>query len=155
MKMSRVTSSRLWHAGAALFYIGLTLWATSRLWENFGPKPKTPRTTTDLFGLCKYTVLQEVESPDRTKVATLGVSDCGGTTGWQTGVSIHNRAINKTYRGLLLLQGRPDGYSINWENGYTVTASGFAITDVIGLRKENLAGAKVVLKPMELDNKKH
>lgn len=155
MKLSRITNSKAWHAGAALFYIGLALWATSRLWENFGPKPVTPRTTTDVFGLCRSTVMQEIESPDKQKIATLSVSDCGGTTGWETGVSIHHRVANKTYRGLLILQGRPDKYNISWENDYAIIASGFSIADVRVLRSESHAGAKVVLRPTEFFNVKY
>ena len=149
MIVSRITDSKAWHAGAALFYAGITLWLGLQLWENFGPKPETPRTTTDLLGLCRNTVLQELESPDKKKVATLGVSDCGGTTGWHTGINIHHRVNNKTYRGLLLLQGRPDTYAIRWENDYTLVASGFRIADVLALRKEDSPGAKVVLSPAE------
>jgi hypothetical protein len=154
MLISRIKNSKAWHAGALLFYAGLFLWIGAQLWENFGPKPKVPRTTTDVFGLCRNTVLQEIESPDKTKVATLGVSDCGGTTGWQTGINILHRANGKTYRGLLLLQGRPDDYRIRWENEYTVIASGFRVADVLALRKEDLAGAKVVLNPLDLDRSK-
>jgi hypothetical protein len=155
MNLSRITTSSAWHAGAALFYIGLTLWAASLLWENFGPKPETPRKTTDMFGLCQRTILQEIESPDKKKIATLAVSDCGGTTGWQTSISIHHRVTDKTHRGLLILQGRPDKYSISWENGYTVVASGFLIADVVALRKEDLSGGRVVLRPTELVHTKH
>jgi len=153
MKLSRVTESRLWHAGAAIFYIWLALSFISQLWEAFGPSPKTPRTTTSFFGMCQYTVLQEVESPDKDKVASLGVSDCGGTSGWQTGVSVHNRVMKETYH-LLLLQGRPDGYRINWENEYTVVASGFSIGDVLELRRDNFSGAKIVLRPTDLRSSK-
>ena len=154
MLIHRIKNSTAWHAGAFLFYLGLLLWLGSQLWTNFGPTPKVPRTTSDMFGLCRNTVLQEIESPDKKKVATLLASDCGGTTGWQTGVNIHHRVNDKTYRGLLLLQGRPDEYSIKWENEYTVVASGFRFADVLALRKENLAGAKVALHPLDLDRSK-
>jgi len=149
MIVSRITNSKAWHAGAAIFYAGLILWIGSQFWETFGPKPETPRTTTDLLGLCRHTVLQELESPDKKKVATLGVSDCGGTTGWQTGVNIHHRVNDKTYRGLLRLQGRPDEYAIRWENEYTVVASGFKISDVLALRTEDSSGARIVMNPVE------
>jgi len=144
MKFSRVTNSRLWHAGAALFYIRLTLWAVSRLWENFGPKPKTPRVEGNF--LCKVTIHAELESPDKTRIASLLNSDCGAFTTSSSGINILNRQDGKTHRGVFGVAGQQNALKVQWTENRALTVSNFSIEDLRVLRLENDSGVKVVVK---------
>ena len=145
MKLSRVTNSRLWHAGAALFYIGLIMWAAFRLWENFGPKPKIPRIEGDF--LCRTTILAELESPDKTRIETLATSDCGGFTTSSSGINILNLQDGKTHRGVFRISGQPRDLKVIWTDNRVLTISNFAIEEIRAFRLDGDPGMQVLIKP--------
>jgi len=139
-----------WHGAAVLFYVyvvWLSLPHVGRL-LSLGPASvgEVPRTETGLF--CQTTVLQEIESPNQTLVARLTSTSCGGTTGWSSGVSVFDKQTRTTHRGLLLLEGRPDSYRIQWTDSSTLLASGFQARDVQTLRQNKEAGVRVILNPL-------
>jgi len=139
-----------WHVGAALFYVSLVWFALPHVGRllSLGPASvgEVPRTESGLF--CQTTVLQELESPDKNLVATLSYVNCGGTTGWSSGVSVFDKQTRKTHRGLLLLEGRPDNYRIRWADSSTLVAGGLQASDVQQLRQSAEAGLRVVLSPL-------
>ncbi|MBT9495054.1 MAG: hypothetical protein IV107_22505 [Paucibacter sp.] len=130
--------SWIWNAGAFLFFAGL---AISALFTGavylFAVKP----------GICTNTSVVEVKSPNGKKLAKLGYRECGGTTNWQSGVSITDVSSGETYSGLFGLNGRPDGLSLFWKNEYTLVVSGFDLESVLWLKQDNSSGVALVLRP--------
>ena len=142
--------STAWHGAAILFYVGVVWFSLPHVGRllSLGPASvgEVPRTESDL--LCQTTVLQELESPNGSLVARLSSISCGGTTGWSSGVSVFDKQTRTTHRGLLLLEGRPDGYRIQWADSNTLVASGFQARDVQVLRQNKETGVKVILSPL-------
>ncbi|EGM68435.1 hypothetical protein [Shewanella sp. HN-41] len=73
----------------------------------------------DLFwlegpSLCAYTDVAEFASPNGKKVATLGYSDCGATTNWQTGINTIDVESGKEFNGPLGLGGKPENLKVVW-----------------------------------------
>ncbi|MCV2371400.1 hypothetical protein [Roseateles oligotrophus] len=101
----------------------------------------------DLFGLCEFTEVQELSSPDGKKLVKLGYSDCGATTNWQSGITVFNAATGKTYSGLFGLDGKPDGLKMQWENDYTLVLSNFPVGKLLWFNQDNFSGTKIVLQP--------
>ena len=139
-----------WHGAAILFYAGVVWFSLPHIGRllSLGPASvgEVPRTESNL--LCKTTVLQELESPNQSLVARLTSTDCGGTTGWSSGVSVFDKQTRTTHRGLLLLEGIPDSYRIQWTDSSTLLASGFQARDVQALRQSKDAGVRVILSPL-------
>ncbi|MCV2371371.1 hypothetical protein [Roseateles oligotrophus] len=128
----------VWNAGAFLFFAGLLVSAffyagTYLIFEG--------------AGLCEFTRVQELASPNGKKIAKIGYSDCGATTNWQSGLQIEDRASGKVFSGLFGLDGKPDGLALRWENEHTIVLSGFAIEKVLWFKQDYFSGVKIVLKP--------
>lgn len=126
----------IWNAGAFLFFVGL---AGSAL--MVGCMELTAS------ALCDRTPVHQSASPDGRKIARLGVSDCGGTTNWQSGLTIEDTASGKTFGGLWLMDGKPEGVTLQWQNAHTLVISGFDLKKVLAFRQDNFSGVKVVLAP--------
>jgi hypothetical protein len=128
----------VWNAGAFLFFAGLLVsaffYASTYL-------------ISEGAGLCEFTRVQELASPNGNKIAKIGYSDCGATTNWQSGLQIEDRASGKVFSGLFGLDGKPDGMTVRWENDHTVVLSGFPIEKVLWFKQDYFSGVKIVLKP--------
>ena len=150
MRTLSTLRSIAWHGGAILFYVSVVWFSLPHVGRmlSLGPANvgEVPRTENGL--LCQTTVMQELESPDKNLVARLGYVNCGGTTGWSSGVSVFDKHTRKTHNGLLLLEGRPDSYRIRWADSSTLVASGFQASDVQQLRQSKEAGVRLVLSPL-------
>lgn len=148
MRRFHAVRTWLWNAGAVLFYIILAGYVLSALAGTFEDRnSKLPRTSKDLLGLCEYTVTHELHSPDNKKMASLGYSDCGATTNWQTGITVSNASTGKTHTGLFGLDGKPEGLKMRWDNDYTLVISDFPIEKMRGFNQDNFSGVRIVLKP--------
>jgi len=142
--------SWLWNAGAFIFYAVLLIYSLSfsvDLVSKQSTEDGKPRTRKDLFGLCEFTEVQEMASPDGKKLVKLGYSDCGGTTNWQSGITVFNAATGKTYRGLFGIDGKPDGLKMQWTNDHTLALSNFPVEKLLWFNQENLSGTRIILQP--------
>lgn len=126
----------VWNAGAFLFFAGLVVAALVYAGTYMMSR-----------GLCDLTPVQELASPDGSKIAKIGYSDCGATTNWQSGLVIEDPASGKAFSGLFGLDGKPDGMVVRWENDHTVVLSGFSIEKVLWFKQDYFSGVKIVLKP--------
>lgn len=141
--------SALWNAGAAIFYIGLGgyLLLTALKLGAQQRHADGSQTSRDLLGLCEYTTVRELASPDGGKTVTLGYSDCGATTNWQSGIAITDARTGKTYRGQFGLDGKAEGLQLRWQNGHTLVLSDFPIEKLRWFKQDDLSGVALVLKP--------
>ncbi len=146
----RIIRSRLWNAGAFIFYVALVIYSLSfiaDLASDQSTEDGKQKTRKDFFGLCQFTEVQEIASPDGKKIVKLGYSDCGGTTNWQSGITIFNADTGKTYRGLFGIDGKPDGLKMQWTNDHTLALSNFPIDKLLWFNQENFSGTRIILEP--------
>ncbi|MBY0418609.1 MAG: hypothetical protein K2W88_11190, partial [Pararheinheimera sp.] len=102
----------------------------------------------DLFdseglSLCTYTHVGEFSSPDGKKIATLGYSDCGATTNWQTGVNIVDVDTGKEFQGLFGLDGKPEGLNLVWESDNKLTLSNFPVEKLLWFNQDYSSGIRI------------
>ena len=138
MKLQSI-KTRIWNAGAFTFFTGIVLYAIFLLGSFLLDRVAD--------NLCSKTQTQELPSPNGNKIAELGYVDCGATTNWVSSISIHDLASGKNYRGLFVMDGKPEGLSLKWENDYTLAVSGFSIEKLQSLKQDNFSGVRLVLKP--------
>jgi hypothetical protein len=129
---------KIWNLGAILFFV----------WFGF----KAIGYGMDLLNvevpsICKNTDVAEFPSPDGKKIATLGYSDCGATTNWQSGINIVDVNTGKVYRGLFGLDGKPDNLEVVWTSNTKVVVSNFSIEKLLWFNNDNFAGAWISLEP--------
>lgn len=146
----KAVRSWLWNVGAAVFYVGVTVYALSFAVDLLDPQPGgdlKAYKTTDFLGMCEYTEVHILQSPDKTKVARMGYSDCGATTNWQSGLVIFNASTGKSFSGLFGLDGKPDALKMQWANDHTLVISDFPVEKMLWFKQDYFSGAKLVLKP--------
>lgn len=98
-----------------------------------------------LPSFCEYIHVAEFKSPEGNKIAKLGYSNCGGTTNWQSGISILDVDSGEVYRGLFGLDGKPNDLKVHWENNYTLVISNFPLENLLWFNQKYESGVK--LKP--------
>ena len=150
MRRFQTLRSWLWNVGALVFYVSVAGYVLSFAVGLFDSQPGgdlKAYKTTDFLGMCEYTEVHILQSPDKTKVARMGYSNCGATTNWQSGIVIFNAATGKSTAGLFGLDGKPDELQMHWDNNHTLVISNFPVEKMLWFKQDYFSGAKLVLKP--------